>query len=171
LLLGNREPAGQMEVHVTGLIDLQNRPAAEPLPERRPSRRRSVGLLAEIERELRLLYLWLMDEPIPARLIDVLRARSMSKPWTGTLKSWMMHRGNHPARRPFTLCFISKGEHWMGEQNMPSRDDSPAVDQQDTNRSGEQSQWPDRERASVPTAEGEAARRQSKQDPLQNHDR
>jgi hypothetical protein len=59
----------------------------------------------------------------------------------------------------------------MSEQNMPSRDDSPAVDQQDTNRSGEQSQWPDRERASVPTAEGEAARRQSKQDPLQNHDR
>jgi hypothetical protein len=69
-----------MEVHVTGLIDLQNTPAAEPLPERRPSRRRSVGFLMEIERELRLLYLWLMDEPIPARLTDVLRTRSMSKP-------------------------------------------------------------------------------------------
>jgi hypothetical protein len=59
----------------------------------------------------------------------------------------------------------------MGEQNMPSRNSSPAADQQDTNRSGEQNPWPERERASVPTAEGEAARRQSKQDPLQNRDR
>jgi hypothetical protein len=59
----------------------------------------------------------------------------------------------------------------MGEQTMPNRDDSLAVDQHDTNRSGEQNQWPDRERASVPTAEGEAARRQSKQDPLQKRDR
>jgi hypothetical protein len=67
-------------VHVTGLIDTQDGLTIEPLSEARHIRRRTPRLVSDVESELRRLYLRLMDEPVPTRLIAVLRTRSTSKP-------------------------------------------------------------------------------------------
>jgi len=72
------EPPAKTEVQVTALTHMQNRAVVEPLPEVGHTRRHTARILSELEQDLTRLYLRLMDEPVPARLIDVLRARLTS---------------------------------------------------------------------------------------------
>ena len=58
-----------------GLIDSDDTPAAAPTLIRarlrpRPPRR----IVSEFENEIRQLYVRMIDEPVPSRMIDVLRA-------------------------------------------------------------------------------------------------
>lgn len=76
---GNREPPAKTEVHVMGLTDAQDGLTIEP-PEARHISRRTPRLVSDVESELRRLYLRLMDEPVPARLRNVLRTGLTSKP-------------------------------------------------------------------------------------------
>jgi hypothetical protein len=77
---GNREPPTKTEVHVMGPTDTPDGATIEPLPMAPRFRGRAPCLLSELESELRRLYLRLMDEPIPARLTNVLRTGSTGKP-------------------------------------------------------------------------------------------
>jgi hypothetical protein len=55
-----------------GWIDLETGPAAKPSPE--IARTRRPRFVSEFETDLRQLYLRMMDEPVPARLLGILRA-------------------------------------------------------------------------------------------------
>lgn len=55
-----------------GLTDLETGPAMEPPPQ--IARTRRPRFASEFETDLRQLYLRMMDEPVPARLLGILRA-------------------------------------------------------------------------------------------------
>src|SRR5262245_19527914 len=72
---GNREPAGQDGRCAMGLLDPESGSAVAPTlasvrVRTRPPRR----FVSEFENEIRQLYVRMIDEPIPPRLIGVLRA-------------------------------------------------------------------------------------------------
>lgn len=55
-----------------GLIDLEGGSVAEPPPQ--IVRTRRPRLVSEFEADITQLYMRMMDEPVPARLIGILRA-------------------------------------------------------------------------------------------------
>ncbi|HET6161208.1 MAG TPA: hypothetical protein VFE34_22900 [Dongiaceae bacterium] len=57
-----------------GSIDMEDGRAAEPPRQVMRGRQRVSRFAAELEGELRHLYLRMMEEPVPARLLGVLRA-------------------------------------------------------------------------------------------------
>jgi hypothetical protein len=71
---GNREPPAKMEVHMAGITDIEDASVLEPSPQMLRIRPRSSRILSEVEMELTRLYLRLLDEPVPSRLIGILRA-------------------------------------------------------------------------------------------------
>jgi lipopolysaccharide/colanic/teichoic acid biosynthesis glycosyltransferase len=57
-----------------GLLDCDSRPAATPVVTNVGPRPRPPRFVSEFETEIRQLYMRAIEEPIPARLIEVLRA-------------------------------------------------------------------------------------------------
>jgi hypothetical protein len=71
---GNREPPAKMEVHVAGITDIEDASVLEPSQRMFRIRPQSSRILSDAEMELTRLYLRLLDEPVPSRLIGILRA-------------------------------------------------------------------------------------------------
>jgi hypothetical protein len=57
-----------------GLIELESGPAAEPSQQIAHTHARRPRFVSEFEDDIRQLYLQMMDEPVPARLLGILRA-------------------------------------------------------------------------------------------------
>jgi hypothetical protein len=62
------------------LVDLEGGTAAGPPPRKAPVRSRVPRFAAEFEAEIRRLYVRMMDEPVPPRLLGILRAALPAKP-------------------------------------------------------------------------------------------
>ncbi|WP_162917497.1 hypothetical protein [Dongia deserti] len=162
-----------------GLMQREGGPPMAPLRGRTRARA-GPRILSEFELEIRQLYLQMMDEPVPPRLLDILRTglpRSLDPPATLT-------DGTRASASVFA-SYTRDQEIIMAEQKMPGqaggqqreRKSTSRRSQQDPQREHEsaspqqQSQEP-KERASDPDmGERDAARRQSRQDPLQTRDR
>lgn len=62
-----------------GFVDLESGIAAEPPPRTVLRRSRPSRLASEFEFEVRQLYMRIMDEPVPPRLLEILHAALPSR--------------------------------------------------------------------------------------------